>query len=373
LLLVRSGKGARIFHQTLIFLLLLSTPTVYPLLNTRVSSLSYAYQSTASGIVWITEPLQQVFNQVQNKFIGLVPGNYTEPTPSDYSLMKKTFTLINSGISNNDANSIRNASSLVAQINYQLLPINDSGTGNKFYVLMESSNVNRGWGSYFFSVQHSPSTFSPRVIIQAPHPVTDFNSQIIAYSIFVNSYPRVLAFFVSGVERTFGPNGQTDMAHRTQSIFETANEVFTSFGSVVIQIHSFNAYVHPNTPLVVLSTGDGGINGAIQSIASNLQNANLSVGVFDGFSYERLGAQNNVQGHYARSVGAGFVHAEVSSIVVYNATMIAEFESSVTHSVLSGFKFPFYAIDWKVPAIALGVMGIFLVASFRFSKTKAQL
>ena len=323
-------------------------------------------QLPPTGITWVTEPLQQVYNLIQSRFIGLIPGNYTEPSSSDYSTMNTIFGLIDKGISQNDAGSILSASNAATQLKYQVIPVNDSATGNKYYVLMENTTVNRGWGSYLFAAEKSPST--TQVIIEAPHPVTDFNSQQIAYTTFTSAYPHVTAILVSGVERTFGPNGQTDMAHRTQSIFETAHEAFTKFGSVVIQIHGFDAFLHPTEPMVVLSDGDGGINGAVQSIASNLEASNLSVGIFDGFTHEKLGAQKNVQGRYARAFGAGFVHSEISSIVVYNATLITKYENSLTQSISNNFGFPAYQIDIKIPIIALGVMSFFFVASYRFPK-----
>jgi hypothetical protein len=159
------------------------------------------------------------------------------------------------------------------------------------------------------------------------------------------------------------------MAHRTQSIFETAHEAFTKFGSVAIQIHGFDAAHHPTEPLVVLSDGDGGINGALQAIASNLEAANLSVGIFDGFTHEKLGAQKNIQGRYARAFGAGFVHSEISSIVVYNDTLLTQYENSLTKSILNNFGFPAYQIDIKIPIIALGIMSFFFLARYRLPKT----
>jgi len=324
-------------------------------------------QPPPTGITWVTKPLQQVYNLIQSRFIGLIPGNYTEPSSSDYSTMSTIFGFIDTGVSQNDAGSILSASNLATHLNYQLIPVNDSATGNKYYVLMEDPTVNRGWGSYLFAAERSFSTI--QVIIEAPHPVTDFNSQQIAYTIFTSAYPDVTSLLVSGVERTFGPNGQTDMAHRTQSVFETAHEAFTKFRSVVIQIHGFDSAHHPTEPLVVLSDGDGGINGALQAIASNLEAANLSVGIFDGFTHERLGAQKNIQGRYARAFGAGFVHSEISSIVVYNATLITQYENSLTQSILNNFSFPAYQIDIKIPIIALGIMSFFFVAGYRLSKT----
>ena len=348
---------------TVIILLVIVSTFSLPVHPSSVNTI----QLPPTGITWVTEPLQQLYNVIQSRFIGLIPGNYTEPSSPDYSTMRTIFGLIDTGVSQNDAGSILSASNVATQLNYQVIPVNDSATGNKYYVLMENTIVNRGWGSYLFTAERSPST--TRVMIEAPHPVTDFNSQQIAYTIYTNAYPHVTALLVSGVERTFGPNGQTDMAHRTQSIFETANEAFTKLGSVVIQIHGFDASHHPAEPLVVLSDGDGGINGALQAIASNLEAANLSVGIFDGFTHEKLGAQGNIQGRYARAFGAGFVHSEISSIVVYNATLIAQYENSLTQSILNNFSFPAYQIDIKIPIIALGIMSLFLVASYRFSKT----
>src|SRR5437867_10022477 len=181
-----------------------------------------ASQLPPAGIAWVTKPLQQVYNLIQNRFIGLIPGNYTEPSTSDYSTMSTIFGLIDTGVYQNDAGSILSASNVANQLKYQLIPVNDSGTGNKYYVLMEDPTVNRGWGSYLFTAEKSPST--TQVIMEAPHPVTDFNSQQIAYTIFTSVYPHVASLLVSGVERTFGPSGQTDMAHRTESIFERSEE-----------------------------------------------------------------------------------------------------------------------------------------------------
>src|SRR5207245_585999 len=253
-------------------------------------------QLPPTGITWVTKPLQQVYNLIQSRFIGLIPGNYTEPSSSDYSTMSTIFGFIDTGVSQSDAGSILSASNLATQLKYQLIPMNDSATGNKYYVLMENTTVNRGWGSYLFPAERSPST--TQVVIEAPHPVTDFNSQQIAYTIFTSAYPHVTALLVSGVERTFGPNGQTDMAHRTQRIF-------------------------------------------------------------DGFTHERLGAQKIIQGSYATAFGAGIVHSEISSIVVYNDTLITKYENSLTRSILNKFGFPAYQIDIKIPIIALGIMSFF--------------
>src|SRR6266699_7120716 len=159
----------------LILLVIVSTfslPVHYSSVNTS--------QLPPTGITWVTKPLQQVYNVIQNRLIGLIPGNYTEPSSSDYSTMSTILGLIDTGVSQNDAGSILSASNLATELKYQLIPVNDSGTGNKYYVLMESPTVNRGWGSYLFAAERSPST--TQVIIEAPHPVTDFNSQQIAYT-----------------------------------------------------------------------------------------------------------------------------------------------------------------------------------------------
>src|SRR5437879_8004646 len=142
-------------------------------------------------MTWVTKPLQQVYNLIQSRFIGLIPGNYTEPSSSDYSTMSTIFGLIGTGVSQSDAGSILGASNIAIQLNYQLVPVNDSATGNKYYVLMENTTVNRGWGSYLFAAERRPST--TQVVIEAPHPVTDFNSQQIAYPILTSDHHYLTA------------------------------------------------------------------------------------------------------------------------------------------------------------------------------------
>src|SRR3989454_3753312 len=88
-------------------------------------------QLPPTGITRITKPLQQVYNLIQSRFIGLIPGNYTEPSSSDYSTMSTIFGFVDKGVSQTDARSILSASSLAAQLKYELIPVNDSATGNK--------------------------------------------------------------------------------------------------------------------------------------------------------------------------------------------------------------------------------------------------
>src|SRR3989454_11973133 len=88
-------------------------------------------QLPPTGITWITQALQQVYNLIQSRFIGLIPGNYTEPSSSDYSTMSTIFGFVDKGVSQPDAGSILSASSLAAQLKYELIPVNDSATGNK--------------------------------------------------------------------------------------------------------------------------------------------------------------------------------------------------------------------------------------------------
>jgi hypothetical protein len=366
-----SFSGRRAGGRRFVVLGVLALLSFSIFLQGEVRSASASAQSLESGTVWTNEPLLNVFVQVENRIIGVVPGNFTEPTGADYSMMRNIFSLIKSGISSGDPSSIVSATSLAQQIGYELLPINDSGSGNKYFVLREDPSVNRGWGSYFF-VAGGGARPSPTVIIEAPDPVTDFNSQVEAYDIFTNSYPHISSFFVSGIFRTLLPHGQSDMDHRSLSIFQTATEVFAGFGTVVIQIHTYDVNVHPGYPDVVLTTGDGGTNGALESIASNLVASGFSVGIFDGFRYEKLGATENVQGRYVRARGGGFVHAEISSNIAFNATLRPTIEGAIGQSVIGGFRFPGYQIDPRIPAVSLAVIAVFAVGRSLPRRPRAQ-
>src|SRR5438309_7082187 len=114
----------------LIILLVIVSTFSLPVHHSSVNTL----QLPPTGITWVTEPLQQVYNLIQSRFIGLIPGNYTEPSSSDYSTMSTIFGFIGAGVSQNDAGSILSASNVATQLKYQLIPVNDSATGNKYYV-----------------------------------------------------------------------------------------------------------------------------------------------------------------------------------------------------------------------------------------------
>src|SRR5437867_10973535 len=72
-------------------------------------------QLPPTGITWVTEPLQQLYNLIQSRFIGLIPGNYTEPSSTDYSTMSTIFGLIDTAVSENDAGSLLSPSNVAPQ------------------------------------------------------------------------------------------------------------------------------------------------------------------------------------------------------------------------------------------------------------------
>src|SRR5438094_9818522 len=69
-------------------------------------------QLPPTGITWVTEPLQQLYNLIQSCFIGLIPGNYTEPSSSYYSTMITIFGLIDTVLPHNDACSTLSSSNV---------------------------------------------------------------------------------------------------------------------------------------------------------------------------------------------------------------------------------------------------------------------
>src|SRR2546427_10881004 len=62
-------------------------------------------QLPPTGITWVTKPLQQVYNLIPNRFIGLIPGKYTEASSSDYSTISTIFGLIDTGLPQHDGGS----------------------------------------------------------------------------------------------------------------------------------------------------------------------------------------------------------------------------------------------------------------------------
>lgn len=147
-----------------------------------------------------------------------------------------------------------------------------------------------------------PSAIS-KLVVQAPHPVSDQQTEFQATDIMTKEQARIL--MIAGAHRN--TNAQlvdgdraADVANFAGSIFQAIHEVIISDTSLVIlQPHGFADATEPNYN-VILSQGETTSSQQVKDMADGLLHLGFIVQVYDGTGV--LGATGNAQGKATRAV-----------------------------------------------------------------------
>ena len=200
-----------------------------------------------------------------------------------------------------------NEADLAAGSGYELITYTDRGDGRRSsYLLRERKPVTRGWGLYAFRV----GSDSP-LIVEAPHPLADEGTPLIAMRIYRALDARAL--LIAGAHREAGVDDSADVAHAPVSIFQVVHQLILSSEAVVLQIHGFAAEKHPGYPQVVIGHDQSAHDARIDRLAQALKDEGLRVGVCDGQSWQDLCGETNRQ---SQAMNEGmFVHIELDESV----------------------------------------------------------
>jgi hypothetical protein len=162
------------------------------------------------------------------------------------------------------------ASLEAGDVGYQVLAYTDAGNGNEtIYALVPLATNTAGRGYFFIRPQ---SQVRRNLIIEAPHPVNDQDSALVASRLFQQSGAR--AFFFAGTHRCANLNDHTtcsgtstvcgdgdlpyrrsDMAHYHVTFFQAFHEAFANedVDTLSLQIHGFGS----GLPTREFSVSDG--------------------------------------------------------------------------------------------------------------------
>lgn len=177
--------------------------------------------------------------------------------------------------------------------------------GGPLVGLAEVGSPRRGDGLYVVRIgRRAP------LVIEAPHPVSDQSSELVAAAVFADT--RAEALIVAGTRRDAAPDGSADAAHGETTAFAAVDQRLSVPGVTVVQIHGFATAKHPGYPQVVLSDSTPAPGRWLTALAQALQRAGFSTCVFDGSVCRELGATHNVEAAQAQASGARFVHVELA-------------------------------------------------------------
>lgn len=179
----------------------------------------------------------------------------------------------------------------------------DSVSNRPYTLIVNETGTSRSWGAYLIDRSQAPS-----VILEAPHPVYDANSESIALQAWQKIPGAIL--LIAGAERTC-PSGTNlaDVAHQTGSLFHKVAIEFAQQGVPQIQIHGYADATDASYD-VIISQGDSNVGTLHKDIARQYESTGLRVARgWDGTATVLLGTTNS-QGDAALAYGSVFVHIE---------------------------------------------------------------
>lgn len=161
----------------------------------------------------------------------------------------------------------------------------------------------RGWGFYLFDLS-APID----VVIEAPHPIADQYSEVMAWSHWAKRPGALL--MVAGAHRD-AASALADVAHQTNNVFHQMAANYASLKVAQIQWHGFADATAPGLTQVV-SPGVAYVGASVKRVSAELANSGFIVGnAWDSSgSGTSLTATTNVQGIDAAAKQATFIHIE---------------------------------------------------------------
>jgi hypothetical protein len=290
--------------------------------------------------------------------VNIIPrdsGKYVMPTELELKSFGSTFSLLLEWMNGGSSDRLSGAASNLSELKYVLVRFADIVTGRVFYLARESPGYNRGWGLYILYTR-SNGVYG-NLLIEVPHIGFDLDTEKIGIRSFIQSFAGF--FLVAGAHRYANPNEVADVAHTEESVFHVIHKTLCTNMSTAIQIHGFaeTSAGRQLYPQIILSSGEPAGSKAVTGMSARLAENGFTVGIFDGTKYTDLGATENIQGTYARGVGAGFIHMEIARAVRNSS----ELRGRVANSIES------FAREFVIEIPELTSLGLTVLATISIS------
>lgn len=188
----------------------------------------------------------------------------------------------------------------------------DSAAWKPFSLLRNNFGVSEAWGFYLKSG-------NPSILIQAPHPVADENTEDIALEIW-RRVPGALLMIAGAHRQAGGPGGNQGLADVPWNAGSMFNKVSAHYMPLTqLQVHGFANSTAPDKD-IVLASGSAPAKQLLSDLADALEDAGFRVGrVWEG--YPELTAVGNKQSLNAKSANATFLHMELNRTIRLSPTL----------------------------------------------------
>jgi hypothetical protein len=205
------------------------------------------------------------------------------------------------------ADRLEEAARLLEPLGYQVVRLTTPDA--RRYVVLEESvgpdgTVARHWGLYVLD-----ANFGTNLLVEVAHPIHDIDSHRVAVELFEAARGRAL--LVAGAHRHANADAGSDVAHTSDSVFESVHTALLRPDTVVIQLHGFARERHPDLGDIVISGGVSPPPPLVTALAESLR-PTADVCLYERDRCRALAGTVNVQGHSTRAAGATFVHVELA-------------------------------------------------------------
>lgn len=241
---------------------------------------------------------------------------FVVPTKTEQTAFSEIVTRLESG-------DLIYATELAKKNNYSLDRYLDLGDENAAsYLLREEIPISKGWGLYL--IREDGAT---NIIVEAPHPLSDKHTDIIALDVYRALNARAL--LIAGAHRSADPNGLSDVAHASESIFHSIHETLTESTAtfpdppVVLQVHGFASKKHPGYPNIILGFGQSASQEEIslsKELVGALTDLGIHAGTCEGDSWQDLCGTKNIQGSVKKNTI--FIHVELDETIRDNDSVL---------------------------------------------------
>lgn len=240
-------------------------------------------------------------------FVKTMPRRGSEamdvPTSAQAAAFAEAITAAQSG-------RLEQARALLAPLSYEVMRVRDATSlpGSSVLVFRERGRDDdtwpHGWGLYL--LRTDPAI---QLAVQVPHPLYDVHTPEAGVEAFRHAHAQSL--FVAGTHRYANADNSSDVAHNHDSMFAHVTRAVISPGSTVLQFHGFAEDGYPQYGGAVVSDGERQQSPQSAAVAGALRDEGVAVCHYDGNDCAGLAGTTNVQGRWARRIGATFLHVEL--------------------------------------------------------------
>ncbi|MBN2053964.1 poly-gamma-glutamate biosynthesis protein PgsC/CapC [bacterium] len=179
-----------------------------------------------------------------------------------------------------------------------------------YHTIVERTDGGPYWGTYIFR-----DSDAARVMVEAPNPMTEFNTARFAFEAF--SRLRAGVLFLSGMSARPGTDDpdvtDPDSLHTVFQLVHqvTQRENVASAPLLALQVRGFSPGPGEILPAAVVSSGyeqpgGGGGDAAVETLETMMRDAGIDVRVFDGsLELVRFGGHDNAQMAYTEAFNVG--------------------------------------------------------------------